>query len=77
MLNMAKKRRLKFSDQLRRAIETSELSRYEISKRTGIAQSTLSKFMAGKGGLSVEGLDKIADCLGLNLTSDPAAKKGT
>lgn len=71
------KRRIKFSDQLRHAIETCGMTRYEISKRTGVAQPTLSRFMYGKGGLSVDGLDKIADCLGLNLAADkPSPKKG-
>ena len=74
---MAKKRREKLSDQLRRAIDGSGLSRYEISKRTGIAQATLSRFMAGIGGLSTDGLDKIADCLVINLTTDkPASSEG-
>ncbi|MHB1033514.1 MAG: helix-turn-helix domain-containing protein [Pirellulales bacterium] len=74
---MAKKR-IKLSDQLRRAIQESPKTRYRIWQETGLAESTLSKFMSGKGGLSVEGLDKIADCLGLNLTTEqvPKTKKG-
>lgn len=60
---------VKLSDQLRRAIVASGMSRYAIWKATGIDQSTLSKFMRGKGGLSVEGLDKLAACLGLELVT--------
>lgn len=51
---------MKFSDQLRRLIETSGESRYAICKATGLQQATLTRFMQGKGGLSVEGLDKLA-----------------
>jgi len=73
-----KAKRVKLTDQLRRAIEGGLKSRYQIAKETGIDEATLSRFIHGKGGLSMEGLDSIADCLGLNLTtvSKPRAKKG-
>lgn len=73
-----KRRTKKLSDQLRAIIDASEISRYEISKQTGIDQATLSRFMLGNGGLSIEGLDLIADCLGLRLTvaKQPSTKKG-
>jgi len=61
------------SDQLRAAIQASGVSRYWIWKETGIAQAVLSKFMAGKGGLSMEGIDAIGRLLRLQLVSDPAA----
>ena len=61
------------SDQLRAAIESSGVSRYRIWKQTGIAQAVLSKFMAGKGGLSMEGIDAIGRQLHLQLVADPAA----
>lgn len=75
---MQRKRREKLSDQLRRFIKTGELSCYEISKQTGIDTSTLSRFLNKKGGLSVDGLDRIADCLGLNLVQEasPHQTKG-
>ena len=38
-----------------------------IAAETGIDAATLSRFMNGKGGLSMEGLDLIAECLGWSL----------
>ena len=64
---MAKKRE-KLSDQVRRAVNDSGLSRYAICKALGLAQATMSRFMAGKGGLSMESLDALADLLDLNIT---------
>ena len=74
---MKPKRAEKLSDQLRRAVEESPLSRYEISKRTGIAQSTLCKLVQGTRGLSTENWDALGECLGLRLVADkPRPKKG-
>ena len=52
------------SDQIRRAVDDSGLSRYRISKELGVAESTMSRFMSGKGGLSMEHLDALAELLG-------------
>ena len=54
----------RLSEQLRRAIRESELSRYRIAEATGISQSTLSLFCAGKRGLSMEAIDRLVDFLG-------------
>lgn len=65
-------------DQLRHYIETAEVSRYRISKETGISQSLLSRFMHGKAFFSEESLNTLADALGLELTkkkSAPAKRK--
>ena len=59
---------MRLSDQVRRAVEESEMSRYRISKKTGIDQSNLSRFVHGEVGLSMEALDRLADVLGLNIT---------
>ena len=67
--------RVKPSDQIRKAVERSGLSRYEIGKRTGIAQSVLSRFMAGSG-ISTETIDKLADVIELRITSPPKRRKG-
>ena len=64
---MAKKPN-KLTDQLRHAIETAGKSRYAISKETRIDQSVLSRFMYRKGGMSMDGLDKLAEALDLELT---------
>jgi transcriptional regulator with XRE-family HTH domain len=58
----------KLSDQIRKAIDLSGLSRYRICKLTGIDQGAFSKFMAHKGGLSIASLDDVAEVLGLELS---------
>ena len=74
---MRTKQTEKLSDQLRRLIEESPMSRYEISKRTGIAQSTLCKLVQGERGVSTDSWDLLGECLGLRLVVDkPSTKQG-
>jgi hypothetical protein len=54
---------------VRRAVDASGRSRYAICKELGLAQATLSRFMSGKGGLSMGHLDALADLLDLNIIS--------
>ena len=73
---MAKKR-IALTDQLRKAIETADKTMGQIARESGIDIATISRFMHGKGGLSMEGLDAITECLGLDLTTGkPKATKG-
>lgn len=58
-------------DQLRRAIKESGLSRYAISKATGIDQAQLSNLMSGKAGLGLDNIEKLMNYLGLELTLQP------
>ena len=68
---------VKLSDQIRRAVDDSGLSRYRISKELGVAESTMSRFMSGKGGLSMEHLDALAELLGLRIAHNRRrTKKG-
>lgn len=62
-------------DDIRDAIEASDMSRYRMSKETGIGEPQLCLFMAGKKGLSVEALETLADCLGLEITTRRKRKK--
>lgn len=66
---MAKKKRRKptVSDQIREAIDESEMTRYRISAETGIPQAVLSRFMAGKSGISSGTIDKLAELLELEV----------
>ena len=59
-------KRVKLTDQIRRAVEASGKSRYAISQATGVDQAALSRFVHG-GGLSMESLDLVAEYLGLNI----------
>ena len=64
--DMAKKRDT-LTDQLRHVIQTCGVSRYRVWKETGVAESTLSKFMTGERGLSMEALDAIWRYLDLEV----------
>lgn len=67
----------RLSDQLRDAIEQADVSRYELSKATGVSQSTLSKFvLRQRPGLSFESMDRIGEYLGLVIVKKSPKKKG-
>ncbi len=61
------KQRKKLSDELRRAVDECGVSRYAISKQTGISQSTLSRFVNRERGLPMSALDTLADFLDVHL----------
>ena len=65
----------RFSDQIRAAVDASGLSRYRICQEIGLNQGAMSRFMSGKGGLSLAVVDKLADLLGLRVTVEPPGGK--
>ncbi len=56
------------SDQIRDAVNASGLTRYAICKQIGWPQASMSRFMAGKGGMELATLDKLGTLLGLTIT---------
>jgi hypothetical protein len=72
----------RLSEQLRQAIVRASVTRYEISKETGVDQAALSKFVLGQRGISVEAMDAVGLYLGLTITTSrrprrrQAKKKG-
>lgn len=74
---MAKAKKL--SEQVRDAILQADVSRYAIAKATGVSQPTLSRFVHGERGLSIDALDRIGLYLGLSITTNrphrPAKKE--
>lgn len=66
----------RISSAVRRAIEASSLSRYAICKAAGIDQAAMSRFMAGKSGLTTASLDALADVLGLEIVIRRKRRKG-
>lgn len=60
-------KRMKFSDQIRQAIDASGMTRYAICKRLKFSESVMSKFMASKCNLSMDTLDRLADLLRMNV----------
>lgn len=66
---------VKLTDQLRKAIDASGISRYRICKTIGLAEATMSRFMLGKGGLSLDVVDRLGELLQLDLVSRRGAVK--
>ncbi len=62
-----------FTEQLRRAIDESGMSRREVCARIGLDESVMSRFMAGRSGLALANVDRLCALLGLKLTK---ARKG-
>ena len=50
------------------AIEESDLTRYQIAIDTGIAETSLMRFMRGETSLQLERASVLAEYLGLELT---------
>jgi len=71
---MARKR-TRLTDQLRAAIAGSDKSMGQIARESGIDIATISRFMHRRGGLSMDGLDQIAEVLGLSLTTSGGKRK--
>ena len=71
------KKRKPISEQLRDAIRNADISRYEISNRTGMTQASRSRFMNRVTGLSLESIDKLGECLELDVVGKPSGKKGS
>jgi transcriptional regulator with XRE-family HTH domain len=55
------------SEQLREAINSAGVSRYRISKASGVSEAALSKFVRGLRGLDLSSVDRLASHLGLEL----------
>ena len=57
----------KVLDEMRRAIQDGDVSRYAIAKATGISEAQLSRLMSGESGLSIQSLERLADELNLEI----------
>jgi transcriptional regulator with XRE-family HTH domain len=64
-------RKLLLSEQLRRLIESNELTRYRMSQETGVSEPTLSRFVNGRGGMSWDSIDTIGELLDLEIRKRP------
>ncbi len=68
-------RKLEFSEQLRRHIDASPMSRYRICLDLGFSESVLSRFMAQKVGLSMATIDALVNKLDLELVARKGKRK--
>jgi hypothetical protein len=65
------------SEQLRDAIEKSGITRYELSRISGVSQPTLSKFvLRQRPGLSFDAMDRVGLALGLVIAKKQPKKRG-
>jgi len=64
-------KRIQLSDQIRRAVESSGVSQYRLSKEVRISKTSLSRFMRGERGLTLKALDRLADFLELEIVIRP------
>ena len=67
MVKRRTKRPESFSDQLRRLIEESELSRNQLCIAANLDPSHLHRFVHGTGRLTNDSIDKVAAVLGVRL----------
>ena len=66
----AKRRSETFSDQLRRIIKESEMSRNQICLAAGIDPSHLHRFFHGTGRLTNDTIDRLTESLRIRLDTD-------
>lgn len=71
---MTGRERKRLADEVRAAIKASELSMYELSRRSGVDSGSLSRFMSGKGTLGFRAVERLAPVLHLHITTDPPKK---
>jgi predicted XRE-type DNA-binding protein len=63
------------SEQIRKAIDASGMSRYRICKEIGMPESNMSVFMGRKVGLSMATLDRLAAYLDLRICNGGKGKR--
>lgn len=75
----AKTKRLKLTDQVRKAITDSGETQYRICQNTGLDKTAIFRFMTGERGLSMKALDTVAEYLELSIVSSrkPSKPKNT
>jgi len=68
------KRRMKFTDELRKAVRDSGQSQTEIWSALKVDKALLSRFLSGQG-LGFDTLDKLAAYLDLHVSVGPKGQK--
>ncbi len=73
---MSMRKKQPFSEQLRQAVRASDISQAELSRRTEIAESIISRFTHTDAGVSMASIDRLCDALDLELVSRNKTTKG-
>jgi hypothetical protein len=66
---------LKVSQQIRQLVLTSGMSRNRICSQIELDPAIMSRFITGKGGLSMECLDRLGDLLDLRVSAGTKPRK--
>ncbi|HEY8669058.1 MAG TPA: helix-turn-helix transcriptional regulator [Tepidisphaeraceae bacterium] len=61
-------------DQIRRAVDDCGMSRYALGQLIGMDKAQMSRFMAGKGFLSEDSMNRLAESLHLSISSGAKPK---
>lgn len=67
MTSLEGERDFPVSDEVRRSIRGSSRSQADLSRATGLSESSLSRFVAGRRGLSLRSIDRLCQILGLQI----------
>ena len=62
--------------QLRTAIRESRLSGYRLARLAGVSESSISRFMRGRCGLSLQAIDRIWHVLDLHVSAEQEGHNG-
>jgi transcriptional regulator with XRE-family HTH domain len=65
-----------FSQQIREAVRQSGRTNYDLARAMNVAPSTLSRFVRGQNGISLERLDRLAELLDLHVVVGRKRKDG-
>jgi transcriptional regulator with XRE-family HTH domain len=68
---------MNITETVRQAILNCGMTRYELAKRSGVTQATLSRFVHGQCGLLTTTLDRLCPVLGLELVPVKQARRNT
>ena len=60
--------------QLREAVQAAPVSRYRLSKQSGVSAASLCRLVSGERGLSIGCAEQLADALGMELILRPKGR---
>ncbi len=64
-----------FQEQIGRALQTSGMSRFELSRQSGVAYSVIHRFLAGQNDVNLRTAERLCRVLNLGLAPVRKSKK--